>query len=172
MERNAKGQFLAGKPPENRYAVGTVRIRTRRRGNGEQRAYIKVAEPNTWRLRAHVVWEQHAGPIPKGYEVHHRDENKLHDDLANLALVTRSEHLVLHRPAFNDKRAKASAEARRRLRWSSKSATKHTGHPRSWTDEQLDAALTAFRAEKGATQASIERRFGLPLGTIGKQKNR
>ena len=34
--------------------------------SADERAFIKVAEPNVWRLRAHIVWEKRFGPIPKG----------------------------------------------------------------------------------------------------------
>ena len=38
------------------------------------------------------VWEFHNGPIPKGYEVHHKDENTLNNDPSNLEAITISEH--------------------------------------------------------------------------------
>lgn len=44
----------------------------------------------------HLVWEQAYGPIPDGYEIHHKDGNKLNNKLSNLQLLTRSEHARLH----------------------------------------------------------------------------
>ena len=35
-------------------------------------------------------------PLPKGYEVHHIDMNKLNNDINNLAVLTKSEHAKLH----------------------------------------------------------------------------
>lgn len=34
--------------------------------------------------------------LPKGYEVHHIDMNKLNNDINNLAVLTKSEHAKLH----------------------------------------------------------------------------
>ncbi len=43
-----------------------------------------------------AVWVAHFGPIPKGYEIHHKDENPLNNDIANLECLTRSEHGLRH----------------------------------------------------------------------------
>jgi len=42
------------------------------------------------------LWEQANGPIPKGFSVHHLDENKLNDNLKNLVLMTTTEHKSYH----------------------------------------------------------------------------
>lgn len=44
----------------------------------------------------HLVWEQAYGAIPDGYEIHHKDGNKLNNELSNLQLLTRTEHARLH----------------------------------------------------------------------------
>lgn len=49
-----------------------------------------------WIQYARYVWEKHKGPIPPGYDVHHKDENKLNDIIENLELLTRSEHTTAH----------------------------------------------------------------------------
>ena len=43
-----------------------------------------------------LVWEQHNGPIPPGHVIHHIDENKSNNDIANLACMSLSEHTRLH----------------------------------------------------------------------------
>lgn len=43
-----------------------------------------------------VIWEEHNGPIPAGGLIHHKDENPLNNDPANLQLKSRSEHSRLH----------------------------------------------------------------------------
>lgn len=49
------------------------------------------------RKRMHVyVWEYYNGPVPAGYHVHHRDEDKSNNNISNLELKTRSEHLSFH----------------------------------------------------------------------------
>src|SRR5262245_34587130 len=105
--RNPKGQFVEGNDNGKRVPVGTVPIRTRHKRSGERRAWIKVAEPNRWRLRAQVVWEQHFGPIPIGMGIHHKDRNRLNDDISNLELVSKGEHINEHRPEFEAKRIAA-----------------------------------------------------------------
>jgi hypothetical protein len=44
-----------------------------------------------------LEWMKHHGKIPKGYIVHHKDENKLNWSIDNLELITRSEHLKKHK---------------------------------------------------------------------------
>ncbi len=34
--------------------------------------------------------------LPKGYEVHHKDGNKLNNSLDNLVVLTKSEHSRIH----------------------------------------------------------------------------
>lgn len=43
-----------------------------------------------------TVWEYHNGAIPKGYHVHHVDENKANNDISNLQLLATSEHMSHH----------------------------------------------------------------------------
>lgn len=44
-----------------------------------------------------LVWEKYNGKIPKGFIVHHKDENKLNWSIENLELMNRSEHLKRHK---------------------------------------------------------------------------
>ena len=49
------------------------------------------------RERLHVcVWRFFNGKVPKGYSVHHVDENKMHNDIENLSLMQKGEHSSLH----------------------------------------------------------------------------
>lgn len=90
-------QFQKGRPNNRKLMLGSVRIRTTKRGGAKQRAYVKIGEPNIWQLRAIVVWEAHYGKFPEGKVLHHIDKNPLNDAVDNLAAVTRSEHINLHR---------------------------------------------------------------------------
>jgi len=76
--------------------LGSVVERTRRR-EGYPRAWVKVAEPNKWELRARLVWAKHNGPIPSGMIVHHKDRNALNDEIGNLQMMTKAEHMDEHR---------------------------------------------------------------------------
>lgn len=72
-------QFKKG-DPRSVAAVGTERMRA-------DGLYIKVAQPNVWRQKHRVVWEQAHGAIPKGHAVIFLDGNTLNCAADNLALV-------------------------------------------------------------------------------------
>ena len=88
-------EFRRGHRPSNRLPVGSVTIRTRTRDEGP-RAWVKVAEPNSWRPRAVVAWEKANGAVPAGRVIHHVDRDTLNDDPTNLVALTRSEHAREH----------------------------------------------------------------------------
>lgn len=117
--------------------IGTVTIRTRHKRGGVKRAWVKIAQPNVWKLRAQDVWEAFHGPLPAGMGVHHKDEDTLNDAIGNLEAVTKAAHLAEHRAGFDHaKRIAKSIKSRRERRWSTKSKTKRTGrHPASCTCE-------------------------------------
>src|SRR5690606_28863109 len=94
--RSPATEFHSGQTPHNRLPVGSVRIR-KRRGRNDQRAFVKVAEPNVWRLRAHVVYEEAHGPIPTGKVIHHVNHDSLDDRPENLVALSRADHLNEHR---------------------------------------------------------------------------
>ncbi len=42
------------------------------------------------------IWEATHGPIPEGYDIHHRDHDKTNNAIANLELVRKDIHAKLH----------------------------------------------------------------------------
>lgn len=103
---------------------GRVGLRTRGRTDAwryfsgrDGRWYRKWREPGSRKLHQQLehrwVWEQSHGPIPDGYEVHHRDRNPLNNDLANLQLLTAAEHDDYHQRLREDHRVVAGVEQRR-----------------------------------------------------------
>lgn len=47
--------------------------------------------------RLHIyIWEKYYGAVPKGYHVHHIDEDKTNNDISNLALVNAHDHVSMH----------------------------------------------------------------------------
>lgn len=42
------------------------------------------------------IYEQHYGPIPKGYEIHHLDGNRQNNSIVNLVCVSIVEHYNIH----------------------------------------------------------------------------
>ena len=87
-------EFKPGPRPDQRAEIGAVRIR--RPKNKPPRAFVKIEQPNKWKLRAVKVWEDARGSVPRGYVIHHEDRNPLNDDLANLRCLTRAEHALEH----------------------------------------------------------------------------
>lgn len=88
-------EFRPGREAENRMPVGTTTVRVH--SDDHPRAWVKVADPSTWKPRAVVVWEEANGPLPAGMVVHHVDRNALNDSIGNLRAMTRDEHLAEHR---------------------------------------------------------------------------
>jgi hypothetical protein len=60
--------------------------------------YVQLTRgPHKGRLQHIVVMEAFLGhPIPPGHDVHHVDRNRQNNDLSNLQLLTRREHVRLH----------------------------------------------------------------------------
>lgn len=87
-----------------------------------------------------AVWEFHYGQIPKGWHVHHKDENRENNDVSNLELVHGREHLSRH----------------------------HKGHGRR-PQSALDA-LPAWRASPAGQQSMSEsgKRNAINLRVTGK----
>lgn len=77
-------EFKKGHRPVNWKPVGSERTNT----DGSR--MIKVAEPNVWRLKARVVWEEANGPIPPNHVIVHLDGNAENCELGNLEILSRS----------------------------------------------------------------------------------
>lgn len=51
---------------------------------------------NIERVLHRAIWKHYKGEIPKGYHIHHIDENKENNDISNLELLSPSEHQKKH----------------------------------------------------------------------------
>jgi hypothetical protein len=91
-----KSEFKKGQKGINWTPVGTQKIRTD--NNATKRRWIKIAEPSKWIEYAKYVWINNNGEIPNGFLIHHIDKDSLNDDISNLAMLTRSAHINIHRP--------------------------------------------------------------------------
>lgn len=79
--------FKPGHTPVNHREVGSERI------NVDGYIEIKVAEPNKWRCKHRVIWEQHNGEIPKGFNVQFKNHNPLDCRIENLYLISKAEQM-------------------------------------------------------------------------------
>ena len=85
-----KTSFKKGTIPPNYKPVGTERI--------VKDGYIevKVEDPNKWELKHRIVYKEHHGNIPDGYNVIFADRDKRNFDIDNLILVSKAQMLVLN----------------------------------------------------------------------------
>lgn len=56
------------------------------------------------------IYEQIYGVIPKGYDIHHIDFNKLNNDISNLVCLTKAEHMRLHKTGNTNRLGKNHTE--------------------------------------------------------------
>lgn len=83
----ARTMFKKGNTPKNHQEIGSERV------NVYGYVEIKVAEPNRWKLKHRMIWEEANGPIEKGYNVQFKDGNPLNVSLENLYLISRQRQL-------------------------------------------------------------------------------
>ena len=70
----------------------------KQKGGYYQRAETaKRAREKIERRLHRAVWKFYNGDIPKGMQIHHKDENKDNNDISNLELLTPSEHWKRHK---------------------------------------------------------------------------
>ena len=86
-EKMSPTMFKKGHISENKREVGAERVNVY--------GYIetKVAEPNVWKLKHRIVWEQHNGVIPAGYNVQFKNHNTQDCRIENLYLISKAEQM-------------------------------------------------------------------------------
>lgn len=89
-----KTSFKAGSPPVNWKPVGSERL------NKYGYVVVKTAEPNIWRAKHIIAYEQHYGSVPKGYVVRVLDGDYCHTAPENLDAIPRQEHLRLNQNGY------------------------------------------------------------------------
>ncbi len=86
-----KGWFSKGNIPVNYMPVDSERV------NGDDYVDVKIADPNKWKGKHILIWEEHNGPVPKGYAIIFGDGNRRNFEPNNLILVSRKQLLALNR---------------------------------------------------------------------------
>lgn len=84
-------QFKKGHLPYNYNPVGSEIV------NGDGYVNIKIADPNKWKGKHILVWEEHNGPVPPGNAVIFGDGNRRNFDPNNLILVSRKQLAILNK---------------------------------------------------------------------------
>lgn len=91
MIKANSGSFRRGRETHNKADVGKETV--------TQEGYVRVkaGHPNIWKQKHRAVWEKEKGKIPEGMYVLFLDSNKLNCNIENLALVTKSELLIINK---------------------------------------------------------------------------
>lgn len=84
-------QYKKGHIPATYLPVGSERV------NGDGYVDIKVADPNKWRGKHILIWEQHNGPIPEGHAIIFADRDKRNFNIDNLLCITRAQLLIMNK---------------------------------------------------------------------------
>lgn len=87
IEKTKSTRFQNGIIPHNTKEIGYERI------NDEGYIYIKTELRERGKLKHRVVWEQHNGKIPKGFNIQFKDGNRQNCNIDNLYIISRSEQL-------------------------------------------------------------------------------
>ena len=62
--------------------------------------FYKGSKSNYFRVNISLhqfIWRYCVGEIPKGYDIHHKDLNPNNNDISNFQMLTKSEHIRLHK---------------------------------------------------------------------------
>jgi hypothetical protein len=89
-------EFKKGNLPQNYLPVGTERI------SKDGIIEVKFKDPNRWRSKHSVIYEQHHGAIPKCHVVIFVDGDRANLSIDNLVLVSRAELAVLNKRGFKN----------------------------------------------------------------------
>lgn len=87
--------FMKGRPSLNKKPVGTEVIHNY--ADGTKHIVVKTAEPNVWKFKHRLIWEQHNGEIPENSMITFLDGNTLNCNIENLACITCAENSLLNK---------------------------------------------------------------------------
>jgi hypothetical protein len=99
-EKAKHTMFKKGQVPPNTVPIGTETI------TKDGYLKVKIAEPNKWMFKHHLVWQQCKGEIPKGMIICFKDGNALNVSIDNLMMIDRRQHLELTRRGFRSENPK------------------------------------------------------------------
>lgn len=88
--------FKKGIIPVSTKAIGTEAVMA------DGYVYVKVAEPNHWLMKHHMVWIENNGPIPKNHIIRFIDNNKSNFSPGNLIAISRREHVFLSKSKLKE----------------------------------------------------------------------
>ena len=85
-----KGWFKKGRRPHNWVPVGTEAVST------DGYVKVKVGEPDKWRWKHKMVWEEARGKVPAKHVLIFKDGNRLNCSLDNLECISMAENSTMN----------------------------------------------------------------------------
>lgn len=85
-----KTSFKKGDIPFNHKPIGHERV------TADGYIMVKVAEPNKFRLKQLVVWEEHHGKVKEGYNLRFLDNDRTNCNIDNLMSIPRSVNAIVN----------------------------------------------------------------------------
>ena len=82
--------FQKGNVPINHRPVGSERI------TKDGYIEVKIEEPNKWRLKHLIIWEEANGPVPPKHCIFFMDNDRTNVTLDNLRVIPRSQLLIMN----------------------------------------------------------------------------
>jgi len=87
IDRSSVTRFKKGSIPANRKPIGSERI-------GKDGCIdVKVKHGSKWQFKHRIVWEQHYGAIPNGYNIQFKDRNTQNYAIENLYIISRKNQI-------------------------------------------------------------------------------
>lgn len=80
--------FRKGHMPKNHLPVGAEVVMAK-----DGYVKVKVGEPNRWELKHRLVWIQHHGPIPGGFNIQFRNGDKQDCSIGNLYIISKRQQM-------------------------------------------------------------------------------
>lgn len=118
------------------------------------------------RERLHVyVWQRYNGKLPDGYHVHHIDGDKTHNDIDNLAAVSKRKHASFH----GRERWEREPENMMKNFTAKGVSTARTWHGseagRKWHSEHAKQTIQNMGKQEYVCQNCGKKFFALPIGS-------
>lgn len=117
--------------------------------------------------RMHVaVWEFYHGEVPKGYHIHHKDENTWNNSIENLELLNTHVHLSLHAQEYKEKDG-AIEELRGRMDYARKYASEwhRSEQGRAWHREHARKNIETMQKKEYVCKNCGETYMAFPMGS-------
>lgn len=84
-------KFKPGNKPHNHLEVGSEVI------NGDGYWQVKVLEPNVWKFKHRLIWEQVNGSIPDDHVLIFADQDRNNFDVDNLLLIRKQQFIRMNK---------------------------------------------------------------------------